>query len=264
VEVGDVDAAYTKARNLRYEIVHPLTDEAWGVRRFFVCYPHGNVINIVGAPRLIQGTEGFGARPKAVLPDRGALRALPGTVALFEAEASGSVDLCRSDRQGQLAEGSCDPPSHWLLDAEFVVSAADVLHERVSSDDDRSSAIGFETAHRLQAPLELPMICLDAVIGVLLVMVPGARHQLIEYARVDRCLVGHHFRRGHLRGVQRPGKKALGSGGVPPFREVDINDLAKLIDSPVHITPDPGDLHIRFVHPPAVADRVPTRSSRFR
>jgi len=50
VDVGDVDAVYTRAQRLGYEIVHPLTDEAWGVRRFFVRDPHGNVINIVGHP----------------------------------------------------------------------------------------------------------------------------------------------------------------------------------------------------------------------
>jgi catechol 2,3-dioxygenase-like lactoylglutathione lyase family enzyme len=35
------------ARRLGYEIVHPLTDEPWGVRRFFVRAPDGNVLNIV-------------------------------------------------------------------------------------------------------------------------------------------------------------------------------------------------------------------------
>jgi hypothetical protein len=27
--------------------VHPLTDEPWGIRRFLVRDPHGNVINVV-------------------------------------------------------------------------------------------------------------------------------------------------------------------------------------------------------------------------
>ena len=30
-----------------YEIVHPLGTESWGVRRFFVRAPDGNVLNIV-------------------------------------------------------------------------------------------------------------------------------------------------------------------------------------------------------------------------
>ncbi|MFW6599331.1 VOC family protein [Propionibacteriaceae bacterium Y2011] len=45
--MDDVDAAYADARSRGYEIVHPLTDEEWGVRRFFVRSPDGNVLNIV-------------------------------------------------------------------------------------------------------------------------------------------------------------------------------------------------------------------------
>ena len=47
VHAEDVDAAYAEARELGYEIVHPLTTEEWGVRRFFVRAPDGNVINVV-------------------------------------------------------------------------------------------------------------------------------------------------------------------------------------------------------------------------
>ena len=49
VRVGDdVDEAYAEAQRRGYEIVHPLTTEAWGVRRFMVRAPDGNVVNIVG------------------------------------------------------------------------------------------------------------------------------------------------------------------------------------------------------------------------
>ncbi len=48
VHVGDeVDEAYAEAQRRGYDIVHPLTLEPWGVRRFFVRDPDGNVINIV-------------------------------------------------------------------------------------------------------------------------------------------------------------------------------------------------------------------------
>ena len=48
VHVGDeVEAAYEEAQRRGFEIVHPLTEEPWGVRRFFVRAPDGNVINIV-------------------------------------------------------------------------------------------------------------------------------------------------------------------------------------------------------------------------
>jgi predicted enzyme related to lactoylglutathione lyase len=44
---GDVDDAYAEAQRRGFEIVHPLTDEPWGVRRFMVRDPDGNVVNIV-------------------------------------------------------------------------------------------------------------------------------------------------------------------------------------------------------------------------
>ena len=47
VKVDDVDEAYAAAQQAGYEIVHPLTTEPWGVRRFFLRAPDGNVLNIV-------------------------------------------------------------------------------------------------------------------------------------------------------------------------------------------------------------------------
>ena len=47
VHADDVDGAYEEAQRLGYEIVHPITTEPWGVRRFFVRAPDGTVVNIV-------------------------------------------------------------------------------------------------------------------------------------------------------------------------------------------------------------------------
>ena len=47
VATEDIDGAYEEARQLGYEIVHPMATEEWGVRRFFVRAPDGNVINVV-------------------------------------------------------------------------------------------------------------------------------------------------------------------------------------------------------------------------
>jgi catechol 2,3-dioxygenase-like lactoylglutathione lyase family enzyme len=47
VQVDDVDACYAAAVRAGAEIVHSLTDEPWGVRRFFVRDPDGHVINIL-------------------------------------------------------------------------------------------------------------------------------------------------------------------------------------------------------------------------
>jgi catechol 2,3-dioxygenase-like lactoylglutathione lyase family enzyme len=46
VHTDDIEGAYTEAQELGYEIVYPITTEPWGVRRFFVRAPDGNVINI--------------------------------------------------------------------------------------------------------------------------------------------------------------------------------------------------------------------------
>ena len=47
VHCDDVDAAYAEAQAAGYEIVHPLTTEEWGVRRFHVRAPDGTVVNLV-------------------------------------------------------------------------------------------------------------------------------------------------------------------------------------------------------------------------
>lgn len=47
IEVDDVDAAYETMRNSGAEILYPLRDEDWGVRRFFVRAPGGRVINVL-------------------------------------------------------------------------------------------------------------------------------------------------------------------------------------------------------------------------
>ena len=46
VEVEDVDALHAEAVRRGLEIVYPLTNEPWGIRRFFVRDPDGTVINV--------------------------------------------------------------------------------------------------------------------------------------------------------------------------------------------------------------------------
>jgi catechol 2,3-dioxygenase-like lactoylglutathione lyase family enzyme len=46
MEVDDVDAVHDRAVAAGADIVYPLTDEDWGIRRFFVRDPNGAVINV--------------------------------------------------------------------------------------------------------------------------------------------------------------------------------------------------------------------------
>lgn len=48
VEVDDVDAAYAVMQERGVEIIYPLQEEEWGVRRFFVRDPNGRVVNVLG------------------------------------------------------------------------------------------------------------------------------------------------------------------------------------------------------------------------
>jgi predicted enzyme related to lactoylglutathione lyase len=53
IEVNNLDETHAKAQDLGVEITYPLTQEPWGVRRFFARDPEGRILNILshtGAP----------------------------------------------------------------------------------------------------------------------------------------------------------------------------------------------------------------------
>jgi len=47
IEVDDVDEVYRRAVAGRFEIPYDITDEPWGVRRFYVRDPFGRLVNIL-------------------------------------------------------------------------------------------------------------------------------------------------------------------------------------------------------------------------
>ena len=47
IEVADVDAVHEAAVRQGARVVYPLTDESWGVRRFYLLDPNNVVINIM-------------------------------------------------------------------------------------------------------------------------------------------------------------------------------------------------------------------------
>ena len=47
IKVDDVDDIHTRAVSAGFEIVYGITDEPWGVRRFFVRDPFGKLVNIL-------------------------------------------------------------------------------------------------------------------------------------------------------------------------------------------------------------------------
>ncbi len=47
IEVADVDKLYERAKLKSIDIIYEITDEDWGVRRFFVKEPNGATINLL-------------------------------------------------------------------------------------------------------------------------------------------------------------------------------------------------------------------------
>lgn len=47
IEVSDVDEIYERAEKMDYKILYEITNEEWGVRRFFVKDPNGAKINLL-------------------------------------------------------------------------------------------------------------------------------------------------------------------------------------------------------------------------
>ena len=47
IEVDDVDAVYQRAKSLGHTVEYDLTDEPWGVRRFYNKDPSGKLLNIL-------------------------------------------------------------------------------------------------------------------------------------------------------------------------------------------------------------------------
>ena len=47
IEVDDVVGVYARAQRLGHEIAYELTDEPWGVRRFFLRDPTGKLLNVL-------------------------------------------------------------------------------------------------------------------------------------------------------------------------------------------------------------------------
>ncbi len=146
------------------------------------------------------------------------------------------------------------------FDAELVVTASNVLDERVAPDHGQRGPIGSQTAHRFQPRLETAMVPLDPVVRILLGIVNRLRKQLIDHAQQGRRQIRGDLS-GPAMGSQRVGEESPCGCDVAPFRHVHVDDLAVLIPCPVHVAPHTGDLHVGLVHEPAVTHRVAARPS---
>lgn len=47
IEVDNINTVYTAMKNAGFQITYPLTEEPWGIRRFFVLDPFNKIVNIL-------------------------------------------------------------------------------------------------------------------------------------------------------------------------------------------------------------------------
>jgi catechol 2,3-dioxygenase-like lactoylglutathione lyase family enzyme len=55
IEVANVDEIHERATKRGLQIIYPLTDEPWGVRRFCIADPNGTVLNLMS--HLVHAKE---------------------------------------------------------------------------------------------------------------------------------------------------------------------------------------------------------------
>ena len=56
IEVDNVNQAYKRMKEGKFKIEYDITDEPWGVRRFFVRDPFGKLVNILSHTKEKTGT----------------------------------------------------------------------------------------------------------------------------------------------------------------------------------------------------------------
>ena len=145
------------------------------------------------------------------------------------------------------------------VDGELLVAAPQVLYEGVAGRDGARGSRLFESAHRTEWRFEPAVVGFDPVVRVLLGVVKRAWHELIDGREEGPGPVGDDLGRLAM-GAKRACEEPPRSLGVASGRDVDVDDLAVLVDGPVDVAPPARDLHIGLVHVPMVTDHVAKRS----
>src|SRR5829696_8686694 len=181
-----------------------------------------------------------------------------GAVALRRLRACWSGDSRPgSDGQGQFVERDGQSPGRRLFNGQLVVSAPNVLHQRMAGDDDPGTAVLFEPAHRPQSRLQPAVVALDAVIGVLVGAMPCRWQQRRQHRRVDRRPIGCDLDWSNPCGVDGLLEEPVGGVSVSSGGDEHVDDLAELVDRAVDIAPLAGDLHVGLINLPAIPHQVP-------
>ena len=129
-------------------------------------------------------SAGFSGPSASPTSGSGGWRTAGGSVALVEwAEGEyGPSRACGgSERAGELVErGSDAQPIEPGVDAEFVVTAPQILHEGVAADHDRRGPVALQATHRPQPGLQPGVVALHPVVREARRVVAGVGEQLLD------------------------------------------------------------------------------------
>ena len=99
------------------------------------------------------------------------------------------------------------------------------------------------------------MVALDAVVRILLRVVKRRRDELIDRSPQSWRSVGHDLHRCVVC-VEHSREEPSCRSGVAPRGDVDVDDLAVLVDGAVDVPPPAGDLDVGLVHEPTITNAV--------
>jgi len=116
-----------------------------------------------------------------------------------------------SDDHREMVEGCAQPVLGGDIGGEFIVTAAEVLDERVPGGQDPRGLVAFQAAHRPQPRLQPAMAGLDGVVRVALDGMQRRGDQLAQDPRTGRGTAGGDLGRDRAR-AQRPSEEPPGRG----------------------------------------------------
>ena len=138
-----------------------------------------------------------------------------------------TVMATASDREGELVERGSDPelfPEG--VNAEFVVPAAKVLHERVTADHHACRPLGLQTTHWAKARFQSAVIAIDAVVRVRPRVVLGVGEHIFDCTDQRLGLVGGDLLRPSVF-TEDTTEEPAGPGPVTAGRDEDVDHLGR-------------------------------------
>ncbi len=145
---------------------------------------------------------------------------------------------------GLYCSGQLWPSGHkgeidWDRSRERRKAIAQVADEGMTTNKNVGRCFLLESLHGIETLFQMPMVALDAVGEILRCPMLCVREHIAQHWRIALGLVRGHSFRFHAGLVDRVFEEPLCRFGVPPLREVSVDDLAILVDRSVNVRPLP-------------------------